>query len=243
MDYQTFIEELQLQGKVFTITRTTAPDDLEKLKGGCSLALTKKAMAGERVLAAASNAVCKGSNAGFGLSDDLPNIPGGFGHFLSYGKGEGFPKGERVKKTPELGEAMLLGQPKGVNKGCDALEFWAYEKAEDPDLVSFLVTPDQLSALIHLYNFEKPDYDNVIMPMSSGCASVVRIPLGELEKGNDARAVVGGVDVFSRVHFDADTFFFTIPAEQFESMLVNADESVLVSPIWKGVRKRIHADG
>lgn len=241
MEYLSFVDELGLRDKVFTIKRIIASDDAAILPKGCSLALTKKAMRGERIVVASENCGCRGSNVGFGLHDGIPDTPGGFGYFISYGRGEGYPHGERIKKTPELGEAMLMGQPAGVNKGCTGIEFWSYEQAEDPDLVSSLVTPDQLSALIHIYNFEKPDYDNVIMPMSSGCASVVRIPLGELEKGDDARAVVGGVDVFSRPHFGADTFFFTVPAAQFETMLRNADESVLVSPIWRGVRKRIHA--
>lgn len=241
MNYQDFTDELQLHNKIFTIKRISVSDVTEKHTGGCTLALTKQAMAGERIVVTSETASCKGALAGFGLSDDMPNIPGGFGNFIASGKGEGFPQGERIKKTPELGEAMLFGQPKNVNNGCNAIELWTYEHAQDPDLVSALVTPDQLSALIHLFNYEKPDYDNVIMPMSSGCASVVRIPLGELKKGSDARAVVGGVDVFSRPHFAEDTFFFTIPAKQFETMLLNADESVLASPIWRGVRKRVHA--
>lgn len=241
MNYQEFVQELNIKGKVFTITRINTAQVVQDYPGGCTLALVKKAMAGERIVITEENAKCKGSATGFGLSDGLPPIPGGFGNFISCGAGEGFPAGERVKKTPAIGEAMLLGQAQKVNDGYNAIEFWDYEQAESPEMVSFLVNPDQLSALIHLFNFEKPDYDNVIMPMSSGCASVVRIPLGELAKGDDARAVVGGVDVFSRPHFAADTFFFTIPAKRFEKMLSLAHESMLASPIWKGVRKRIHA--
>lgn len=239
MEYKAFIQKLALEEKGIAITRIHAPKEVKKLNPGCALASMKQAMQGERIVITMSNSGCGGSHSGFGLCDDLPNIPGGFGHFLSYGRGEGFPPGERVKVDPETAEAMLKGLPQQVNGGFDGIEYCPYEMADAPDLVSFLVNPDQLSALIHIFCFKKSAYDNVIMPMTSGCASVVRIPLGEMEKGDEARAVVGNVDIFSRPHFPKDTFFFTVPAYAFKEMLQNADESVLASPIWNGVKKRL----
>lgn len=241
MDRLELLQELNLAGKGVGISRLSTNEDQEKLRNGCTLALLKKVMAGETVIVTAANDGCYGAKTGFGLVDDLPKTPGGFGHFLSYGKGEGYPAGERVKKDPELAEQFILNQPKNIMRGNNAIKLEPYDQATSPELVSFMVTPDQLSALIHLYNYEKIDYDNVIVPMTSGCASIVRIPLAELEKGKDARAVIGNVDVFSRPHFPADTFFFTIPHESFEAMVRDSEENVLVSPIWKAVRKRIHS--
>jgi hypothetical protein len=145
------------------------------------------------------------------------------------------------KKDPVLAEQFLLNQPKDVMCGHNAIRFEAYEQASNPDLVSFLVTPDQLSALIHMYNYDKADYDNVIAPMTSGCASIVRIPLAETKKGNKARAVIGNIDAFSRPHFPEDTFFLTIPHELFVKMMHESNENLLASPIWKSLRKRIHS--
>lgn len=242
MDKLDFLKELNLTNKVVATTRITVSDDQEQLPKGCTLALLKKAMDGERIVSTLDNGGCYGGKTGFGLTDGIPNTPGGFGYFLSYGKGEGYPAGERVKKDPELAEQFLLDQPQDVLGGHNAISFEAYENAENPELVSFLVTPDQLSVLVHLYNYEKTDYDNIIAPMTSGCSSIVRIPLSEREKGEGARAVIGNIDVFSRPHFPVDTFFFTISNEAFETMLENADESVLASPIWKPMRNRIHQD-
>lgn len=239
MDYQTFLWELQLEGKVLAITRRDATHGASTIRRGCSLAALSRAMDGEAVVFTAGNLECRGACSGFGFSDDLPPVPGGFGHFLSCGRGKGYPPGERVKRTPELGEEMLLGQPKSVMEGYGAIEVSPYREGGQPDTVSCLVNCDQLSALIHLFCFESAAYDNVIAPMVSGCASVFRIPFGELARGAAARAVIGGVDVFSRPHFPADTLFFTVPGTAFARMLSLLDESVLASPIWRGVQRRL----
>lgn len=247
MDTQEFLQELKLNNKAVAITRVTVTEAQEKIRKGCTLALLQKVMDGESVLVTADNVGCGGAKAGFGLCDGLPDTPGGIGYFLSYGRGEGYPPGERIKRNPDLGEQLLLNQPQDVMAGHNALKLEALVSAdgsdiEDFDLVTFLTTPDQLSALIHIFNFDKVAYDTVIVPMTSGCASVFRIPFAESEKGSNARAVIGNVDIFSRVHFPADTFFFTISAECFKAMLADSDESILVSPIWKAMRKRIHED-
>ena len=54
-------------------------------------------MKGETLFFHAENLSCKGAATGFGFVDGIPDIPGGFGHFLSHGRGDGFPPGERVK--------------------------------------------------------------------------------------------------------------------------------------------------
>lgn len=240
MEYAAFLDELCLDKRVIAITRLKEPaPDAPQLREGCTLAAIRRVMAGATLIVTPVNATCKGGATGFGLRDGIPDVPGGFGNFLSCGGGEGCPPGERVKKTSELGEKMLLNQPQRVMEGFHAVELRPYQPHLCPDTVTVLVNPDQLSALIHLFNYEKSDYDTVIAPMVSGCASIFRIPFGELERGEAARAVIGNVDVFSRPHFDADSFFFTVPGTSFSHMLAIAGESVLVSPIWRGVKKRL----
>lgn len=242
MEVLDFLEELNLVGKAVAITRVSVLQDSEQLPSGCTLSLLKKAMDGQQIVSTLDNGGCYGGKTGFGITDDIPATPGGFGYFLSYGKGEGYPAGERIKRDPELADRFIVNQPQDVLGEHNAVCFEVYEDAQSPELVSFLVTPDQLAALVHVYNYEKIDYDNVIAPMTSGCASIVRIPLAEREKGADARAVIGNIDIFSRPHFPADTFFFTISNESFEAMLAYADETIFASPIWKPIRKRIHGE-
>lgn len=247
MEIREFAAELALQDKIIAIKRIPLPPAAEMPKTACTLAALNQVLGGKTIVAAVENTTCSGCHNGFGLSDELPNTPGGFGHFLSQGRGPGFPVGERVKASPALAEEMIRRQPQKVGL-CSAaedvvpaVEFAPYGQSSGAELVSILANPDQLATLIHLFCYEKSSYDDVIMPMSSGCASLVRIPLGELARGAAARAVVGNVDVFSRPHFPAESFFFTVPATAFARMLEIAAESVIASPIWQRVRKRIHA--
>lgn len=237
MNYSEFLNELKLTNRIVSAARIDA-ENPEMIKDACSLAVLQRAMQGETIVVTKDNLRCKGASAGFGFSDEFPAIPGGFGNFIAHGKGEGFPPGERIKRTPELGEQMMSVQPKNVIDGKSAVRLAPYREGGDGDIVIILVNADQLSTLIHLFNYENPSYDNVIVPMSSGCASVFRIPFGELKK-ESPRAVVGGVDVFSRPYFPADSLFFTVPHCSFERMVELCGESVLVSPIFKGVKKRL----
>ncbi len=236
MDFNQFSEKLHLQNKIFAIRRVNnAPSD--KLSG-CTLKCFADVAQGQKVVISADNAGCRGAAQGFGFKDGIPNTPGGFGLFLSCGAGEGFPPGEHVKCNPELAESMILGLPQKVMEGFSAVEISLYQEGCSPDLVSCLVNPDQLATLVHIFNFRQTDYDNVIMPMASGCSSLFRIPFGEMLSKRQ-RAVIGIVDVFARPHFAKDQFFFTVDGETFVRMLADSGDSVISAPIWHGVEKRL----
>lgn len=234
-----FINELKLEKRVLSIILT---NDYTKNDGdirrGCTLKLLNRAFNGETIIFENSKETCFGACGGFGFSDGLPDVPGGVGNFLSYGAGKDFPSGERVKKNPQLGEELILKQPADVLQGKRAIMVKPYEEGDDAALVTFLANPDQLSALVQLFTFESSDYDNVIAPSSSGCSSIFRIPLSELKRENP-RGVIGNIDIFSRPHFDADTFFFTVPYKSFRQMLANSDSCFFISHIWNGVKKRL----
>lgn len=238
MKYEELIKLLKLENKVISVTRINDTKAVDVKKGGCSLRVLKKVFDGENLIFNSDNMSCGGAKAGYGFSDEIPNIPGGFGNFISTGAGEGFPPGEKIKCSIPVAEQMLTKQPKDVMDGNTSILAKPYESNDTPDLVMILANPDQLSALIHLFNFRKADYDNVIMPMVSGCASLFRIPFGELKRENP-RAIVGNVDIFSRPHFDKDRFFFIISAKDFENILIDADDSFLFAPIWNGIKKRL----
>lgn len=239
MNIDKFLREFRLEGRALAISRIKGESPTVMNCIGCALKELNKAFSGETIIFGKTGMSCKGAQAGFGFSDDLPNIPGGFGKFLTSGAGEGYPAGERVKCSESVAEAMINNQPKKPMEGFDVLKVSPLKSCNDTELVAFLVNPDQLSALVHLYNYRKSSYDQVIVPMSAGCASIFRIPFGEMLSGRN-RAVVGNADVFSRPHFPADTMFFIVDKNSFEEMLADADSSFLSAPIWQSVKKRLH---
>jgi len=238
MDYAGLCSELKLTNGFLSIKRINSGVDSPYSEKGCTLALLNKAFEGGTLYFSKGSITCPGAAVGFGFSDGLPEIPGGFGYFISAGRGEGFPPGERVKCDPETGERMLLGQPQNVLDGFACIRVKPYEAKDGTDTVTALVTAEQLSALIHIFCFRKPGYENIIAPMVSGCASVFRIPFGELKR-EEPRGVIGNIDIFSRPHYAADTVFFTVSGRDFETMLTDAGDSVLAPPLWKGIKSRL----
>lgn len=106
---------------------------------------------------------------------------------------------------------------------------------ESAGLVIFMANPDQLSALIHLFNFDNHRYDNVIVMIASGCASICRILFGEL-KEKSPRTVIGNVGIGSRIFIDSDLFMFTVTGRDFDQMLEPVDDCFLITENWKRLR-------
>ncbi|WNY27791.1 DUF169 domain-containing protein [Methanolapillus ohkumae] len=240
MDKIELENELNMSGKTVSVILTNeCHPEYGNPMPGCVLNSINDVFLGKTIIFSDETKGCPGFKTGFGFRDGIPDIKGGFGYFLTCGRGEGYPPGERIKSSIDVAEKLLQEQPQNVLAGHKYIVLKPYEPKDDAAIVLFLVNPDQLSALVHLFNYRKPDYDNVIAPMTSGCASVFRIPLGEAQK-EKPRAVIGNIDVFSRPHFPKDTFFFAVPANSFKEMLFDADESFLISPIWNKVRERVH---
>ena len=239
MSAEYLLKELKLEGKALSIILTNDEATPERPRDtGCSLSLLKRAMSGETLCFDGRKMACPGAMRGMGFYDGLPQIKGGFGNFISNGAGEGFPDGEKVKKTPETGEEMMKLQPTGVLNGFQYIVVKPYENGDNAAAVTFIATPDQLAGLIQLFSYRTGEYDNVIAPLSSGCASIFRIPLGELSR-QKPRAVIGNVDTLARVYFDKNTFFFTIPMKAFKEMLEDAPNCFFTTFNWKGVKERL----
>lgn len=237
MKASELLERLNLQGKAISVRRTKSVIPSIDLSKGCSLRDLNRVLKGETLVLTKDNMSCRGAKHGFGFDDSLPTIPGGFGKFITKGAGKGAPAGERIKCCEEVAENMMRMQPKNVMEGFDSVTVAPLSDESLSELVMLLATPDQLAALQHLFTYRDAAYDRVIMPMSSGCASMFRIPFGEMMKTR--RAVIGNADIFSRPHFDKDTFFFVVDQQSWLEMLEDADESFLNAPIWKGIQKRI----
>ena len=237
MSVEYLLKELKLEGKALSIILTNDEAVSERPRDAhCILSLLKRAMSGETLCFDGKKMSCPGAMRGMGFYDGIPQIKGGFGNFISNGTGKG--DGEKVKITPETGEEMMRLQPMDVLRGFRYIVVKPYEKGDDAAAVTFIATPDQLAGLIQLFYYRTGEYDNVIAPLCSGCASIFRIPLGELKR-EKPRAVIGNVDTLARVHFDKDTFFFTVPMKAFMEMLKDAETCFFTTFNWKGVKERL----
>lgn len=238
MEFVQFAAELGIAGRVLAIRRVDEGQPINPCTENCAFLALNNALQGETVLLSEEMVRCFGGKGGFGFSDAAMDVPGGYGHFVSAGAGEGAPLGMRLKQSPELADLGALASPQGVMGGKSMIEIKPYSEPDASDLVTILATPDQLSALNLLFQYRKVESDAVFFPAGSGCSSVFRLPFAELGK-EKPRAVIGNADVSSRPGFPADTLFFTVSGEAFQEMLHDAGESFLIAGAWKKLRERV----
>ncbi|MGD0992583.1 MAG: DUF169 domain-containing protein [Gemmatimonadales bacterium] len=162
-----------------------------------------------------------------------------FEYFLSYGI-PGEVEGERYKKTPELARAHTENHPGFEAPGkYMVIKRWdKFAEAEEPFGVIFFATPDVLSGLFALANYDRSDPHGVIAPMGSGCASIV-LYVWEEAHTEAPRCVLGMFDVSARPQVRQGRLTFAMPFRRLEQMVANMDESFLITGSWKKVRGRI----
>ena len=179
---------------------------------------------------------CSGGKRYSGFSNKLrPN----FEYFLSCGI-PGELEGERYKKSPQLVKDYLKNHPPFEAPG-KYLVFKRLDRLmeeEKPFAVIFFAAPDVLSGLFALANYDRADPYGVVTPMGSGCASIINYPYQELQSENP-RCILGMFDVSARPCVPGDKLTFTIPMQRFEQMVLNMDESFLITKSWDLVRKRL----
>lgn len=240
MSFSELTSELQLQDKVLAATLVHgAPTDEVKLSPHCIFQALPRVLAGETLMLRLGCCGCKGFDSNAGFTDAMPSIPGGYGFFLSYGAGEGFRPGERLKCGPMVSENYYEALPKDVMDGFDSIQLEPYREGMEPDLVISFVTPDQLSALAFLHDFRSTDYDRIITPTTAGCASLFRIPLAERKRSN-SRAVLGNIDITTRPYLAKDLLTYAVTGKVFRTMLEDTEACFFHSPIWSRLRNRIH---
>ena len=111
---------------------------------------------------------------------------------------------------------------------------------DNPAAVIFLATPDVLSGLFTLANFDQPLGDGVIAPFGSGCGAIVHQPWFQNEADNP-KAVLGMFDASARPCVPKEILSFSVPMKKFEKMVGYMDESFLITDTWKTVKKRLQA--
>jgi hypothetical protein len=178
---------------------------------------------------------CAGGKRYSGFSQTLRPT---FEYFLSCGI-PGEVEGERYKKTPELVKAYLESHPP-FQAPARHLIFKRWDQVstdEQPLVVIFFATPDVLAGLYTLANYDWTDPHAVVAPMGSGCASIVQYPLVEASSAHP-RCVLGMFDVSARPNVPENMLTFAVPMRRFEQMVLNMDESFLITASWKALRSR-----
>jgi uncharacterized protein (DUF169 family) len=179
---------------------------------------------------------CFGGKRYTGFTQD---ITPSFEYFLSCGI-PGKLEGERYKKSPELVKEMLKIAPqfKAPARNIVFKRFDMLEQSDNPDAVIFFATPDILSGLFTLANFDEAEPNGVFCPFCAGCGAIVQYPY--LEKGSARpRAVIGMFDVSARPYVPRETLSFAVPMDKFIRMVNNMEESFLITGSWKKVFARL----
>ena len=198
--------------------------DLTKIRNGTSLAFD------------ADSVSCMGGKRYCGFNREKP---ANYAYFLSYGI-DGTVKGERYKKTPDLVDSWQ-DQFQVIPATGKYLIFkrWDLLNPDDnPSVVIFFARPEVLSGLFTLANYDRADPYGVIIPMGSGCSSIVHHPWHE-EQSDDPKAVLGMMDPSARPCVPLDMFTFAVPMKKFTRMVKDMDESFLSVPAWEKVQKKI----
>ncbi|MBE0467146.1 MAG: DUF169 domain-containing protein [Candidatus Desulforudis sp.] len=221
---------------------------------GCVAALFAGAAKGKTAVFDEKTFGCLGGGTGLGFGNQYVHFPGGIEYFISTGNPDlaGAPEGEAVvRRRPELAEGeRYVKSPEEARKFVESLPvtrvpttyvvFKPLDQVtpeERPALVSFLATPDQLSALVVLAHYDRGGERVVFAPFGAGCHTVGIIPLAEA-RADKPRAVIGLTDVTVRRLVDKDLLSFTVPYEMFLQMDANVAGSFLEKEPWDKIRRR-----
>ncbi|MGW8303837.1 MAG: DUF169 domain-containing protein [Desulfobacterales bacterium] len=236
-------------------------------KWGCIMWLAASAAKGNAAACDRKTFGCFGGGVGMGFGDQYVNFPGGkecFCHFLSAGNEQweqgqqaaekvkpflrkeaydNFVSGERYLKTPERVHQFVENLPI-TDIPAEYVIFKPLADVdpdqETPRVIVFFTDPDQLSAMVVLANYDRPDNHNVIIPYAAGCQTIGIYPYREAQTERP-RAVVGLTDLSARVYIRkqlADSLMtFTVPLAMFKEMESNVAGSFLERPTWQGLLK------
>ena len=234
-------------------------------KWGCVLFLLAAATKGKTAVASRETFGCFGGGVGLGFGDQYKNFPGGeecFCRFLSCGNagtepGQSIGQGMAASGAAAMAEDFLLGEryvksPELVRKFVASLpvmdipaRYVVMKPLRDVDLakdnvrsITFLVNPDQLSALVVLANYDGEHNENVIVPFCAGCQSIGICTFRENEREHP-RAVVGLVDLSARKNLrrqlGKDVLSLSVTPGMFRRMEENVEGSFLERETWKSL--------
>jgi uncharacterized protein (DUF169 family) len=202
----------------------------------CFIGALAKVRKGQSLCFNAKSIGCFGGKRYLGFTKRMmPN----FEYFLSCGI-PGEVEGERYKKSPEMvKEALEILPPFRAPERYIVFKRWdMLDESDEPAVVIFFAKADVLSGLFTLANYDEVEENGVITPFGAGCSTIVMYPY--LERDADRpRAVLGMFDVSARPFVPKEMLTLAVPMNKFTRMVENMEESFLITPSWKKVRKRI----
>lgn len=201
----------------------------------CVIAQLAKVRKGDSLTFNAERITCGGGKRYLSFSNSMRP---GFEYFLSCGNEE--IEGERYLQTPELVERFMSNMPTELQLDkCIVFKRWDMLTEEDnPDVVIFFATPDVLSGLFTLANYDQSDPNGTITPFGAGCGSIVHYPYKE-SKSARQRAVIGMFDPSARPCVGENILTFAVPMNRFKKMVKNMEESFLITESWSKIKRRI----
>ncbi|MEG6510738.1 DUF169 domain-containing protein [Desulforamulus ruminis] len=239
---------------VFTNEKPEGALQFKEGRWGCVIAMLGAAAKGRTAVFDRKTYGCIGGGSGLGFGNTYTKFPGGIEYFLSKGNKEfcdsemgknivrnmpALIHGEAYKKTPEFAKSFADNLPY-YDVPTEYVVFKPLEElspAEKPEVVVFLATPDQISALVALANYARHGGDNVTIPWCAGCHSIGIIPLHEGTLDHP-RGVIGLTDVSARKHVEKDILSFSVPYKMFLEMENHVEESFLTKDVWLKVKER-----
>lgn len=200
----------------------------------CMIAQFTAARQGRTLCLRPESVACRGGNRYLNFTAEL--FPG-FHEYISH-NAEGH--GERYQRTPEqVAEYIdaLIPQPiRGTNL---IFKRWDRLTPDDtPDGLIFFATPDVLSGLFTLIQYDAKSPDAVIAPFGSGCCTTIYMTYREQIQGS-GRAVLGMFDPSARKCVKPDLLTLSIPYMRFEPMVDQMEESFLATHSWELIQRRI----
>lgn len=199
----------------------------------CVVCLLNQVRAGSTLAFSRETVRCGGGKRYLGYVEDFDAYHAHIEKFLS--------ETERYKPNTEIVRAFFKASVPEFHAPARYCVFSPWESLssnDKPELLIFFATPDVMSGLFGLANYDRPDADGVVCPWGSGCSSIVLYPYLQL-KSSDPRAVLGMFDPSARPCVHDDELTLTVPFPLFERMAAQMDDTFLTTGAWNKVRKRM----
>jgi uncharacterized protein (DUF169 family) len=212
-----------------------APRAEKPKEWSCLICELSRVRNGRSIVYNADAIACGGAKRYLGFTEQ---VRPGFEYFLSCGNEK--IEGERYIRTPEMVREMMKNQ-KTLKFTGNNIVFKRWDnltESDEPEVVIFFATPDVLSGLFTLANFDQVEPNGTFTPFGAGCGTIIHYPYLEI-KSERPRAVIGMFDPSARPCVRENELSFALPMKRFQQMIGYMEESFLVTETWKTVKNRI----
>ncbi|MCX6646904.1 MAG: DUF169 domain-containing protein [bacterium] len=194
-------------------------------KGNCVFDYFQQILAGDTLLLTKDQYGCSGAGRSICGAQSMPDD--GLVKFLV--EKEGLKVSEKLMLDWVKSRKMFSPKYGNILIGWLKPDQYEYLKS-----VTFVVNPDQLSALMTgAQYFAGPDDPTpVIAPFGSGCSLFVLFD--DLDK---PQSLLGASDMAMREHVKPDQILFTVTKPMFEQLCRLGEKSFLFKQFWGGLRK------